>query len=191
MAAACMNAFRGALERCGLSEPARVAVTDPALGGITNMRDMARLGKDGVKRLCKVLRDGEIPVSIMAEQTLEVMRYWARERVNLGLDVLPADFTHEAIDAAALKFTITQHIIKSLILEGPAWSYITPTVDRAENGRAAWSLLRDHYGNETFMNRDIEEASNAIDHLHYKKEYANFTFEDYITQLTKHYNTLE
>ena len=51
--------------------------------------------------------------------------------------------------------------------------------------------MRDHYGNETFMNREIEEAANAIEHLHYKKEYGNFTFEDFITQLTKHYNTLE
>ncbi len=33
--------------------------------------------------------------------------------------------------------------------------------------------------------------SNAIDTLHYKKEYASFTFEVFITQLTKHYNMLE
>jgi hypothetical protein len=64
-------------------------------------------------------------------------------------------------------------------------------VDRAKNGRRAWILLRNHYGNETFMNHEIKEASNAIDTLHYKKEYASFTFEDFITQLTKHYNTLE
>jgi len=76
MAAAGMNAFCGALERCGLTEPARVAVTNPDLGGLTSMRDMARLGKEGVKRLYKVLRDQDILVSIMAEQTLEVMRYW-------------------------------------------------------------------------------------------------------------------
>jgi hypothetical protein len=51
--------------------------------------------------------------------------------------------------------------------------------------------MRDHYGNETSMNREIEEANAAIEHLHYKREYANFTFEDFVTQLTKHYNTLE
>jgi hypothetical protein len=82
-------------------------------------------------------------------------------------------------------------IIKTLIIEGPAWSHITPTVDRAKNGRRAWILLHNHYGNETFMNQEIEEVSNAIDTLHYKKEYASFTFEDFIMQLTKHYNTLE
>jgi hypothetical protein len=82
-------------------------------------------------------------------------------------------------------------IIKTLIIEGPAWSHITPTVDHAKNGRRAWILLRNHYGNETFMNREIEEVSNAIDTLHYKKEYASFTFEDFIMQLTKHYNMLE
>jgi hypothetical protein len=41
------------------------------------------------------------------------------------------------------------------------------------------------------MNREIEEAYTALDNLHYKKEYANFTFEDYVTQLTKNYNILE
>ncbi len=279
MAAAGMNAFRGALERCGFTEAARLAVTNPDLGGLTSIRDVARLGKDGVKRLCKVLRDEDIPVSIMAEQTLEVMRYWVRQRISLGLPVLAADFTLEAIDEAALKYSIAQTaddgakdkegvkmpdkfkqntsfrvydevmdtylntqvgctgiplnyiirkqelpdeeeeyvndaeravaiaplhgeafdtdnrrvyaIIKSLIIEGPAWSHITPMVDRAKNGRQAWILLRNHYGNETFLNREIEEAYAALDHLHYKREYANFTFEDYVTQLTKNYNILE
>jgi len=279
MAAAGLNAFRGALERCGLTEPARLAVSNPDIGGITSMNDMARLGKDGMRRLAKVLRDQDTPVSIMAEQTLEVMRYWARDRLSLGLTVLPGEFTLEENDAAAMKFTITQTatdvakdkegvklpekftqkmpfrvyeevmdtylntqigcsgiplnyiirkedeanedieydndaemavaiaplegqafkvdncrvyaIIKSLIIEGPAWSFITPTVDRTKNGRRAWKLLRDHYGNETFMNREIEEADNAIERLHHKKEYINFMFEDFITQLTKHYNTLE
>jgi hypothetical protein len=57
MAAAGLNAFRGALERCGLTEPARLAVSNPDIGGITSMNDMARLGKDGMRRLAKVLRD--------------------------------------------------------------------------------------------------------------------------------------
>jgi len=246
MAAAGLNAFCGALERFGLTKPARLAVTNPDICGITSMNDMARLGKDGMRRLAKVLRDQDTPVSIMAEQTLEVMRCWARDRLSLSLTVLPGEFTLEEIDAAAMKFTITQTatdiakdkegvklpkkftqktsfrvyeevmdtylntqigcsgiplnyiirkedeanedieydndaemavaiaplegqafevdncrvyaIIKSLIIEGPAWSFITPTVDRTKNGRRAWKLLRDHYGNETFMNREIEEA---------------------------------
>jgi hypothetical protein len=87
MAAAGLNAFRGALERCGLMEQARLVVTDPGLGGFTTMRDIARLGKDSVKCLCKVLWDEEIPVSIMAEPTLEVMRYWVRQCVSLGLEI--------------------------------------------------------------------------------------------------------
>jgi hypothetical protein len=215
------------------------------------MNDMARLGKDGMKRLCKVLRDQATPVSIMAEQTLEVMRYWARDRLSLGLTVLPADLTPEEIDSAALKYTTMQAatetakekegvkmhekftqktsfhvyeevmdnylntqlgcsgtplnytihkedepdedvdfdnnperavaiaplegqafevdnrrvyaIIKSLTIISPAWSYITPAVDRAKNGRKAWKLLRDYFGNETFMNREIEEADSAIE----------------------------
>ena len=72
----------------------------------------------------------------------------------------------------------------------PAWSYITPEVDRIKDGRATWLHLRQHYGNETFMNREIQTASDALEALHYKKKLANFTFEDFTTQLTKHYNTL-
>jgi hypothetical protein len=38
-----------------------------------------------------------------------------------------------------------------------------PTVDHVKNGHRAWTLLRDHYGNETFMNHEIKEAYTAID----------------------------
>jgi hypothetical protein len=215
----------------------------------------------------------------MAEQNLEAMRYWVKQRQRLGQPVTAALYTEEVAEEAATRFAIAQDeatkvadkdslklpdkfkhgtdfkiydevldtylnqltgttgvplnyvirkqeepdedaeyeneseeavasaplqgnafdidnrrvygVIKSLIIEGPAYAYITPVVDRIKDGRRAWQLVRDHYGNESYMNRDIEAAFNAIETLHYKKEYANFTFEDYITQLTKHYNTLE
>jgi hypothetical protein len=44
-------------------------------------------------------------------------------------------------------------IIKSLTIEGPASSYVMPTVDRTKNGRRAWRQIRAHYGNTSYMNR--------------------------------------
>ena len=38
---------------------------------------------------------------------------------------------------------------------------------------------------------DIEQSFNVIETLHCKMEYANFTFEDFVTQLTRHYNTFK
>ncbi len=65
-------------------------------------------------------------------------------------------------------------------------------MDHTKNGRWEWTLLRNHYGNETVINCEIKEAFAAIDTFHFKKEYANFTFEeDFVTQLLKYYNILE
>ena len=280
MAAASANAFRAALGRIGFSVAAQDAVTDPSLGGINEITLLARLQKEQVKRICKVLRDNDIPISILAEQMFEVMHYWVKQRLRLQQPVTAALFTEDVAEDAARKYNTAQEeqtvraaeregvklpekfkastvfkiydevmdtylnaqigtanvplnyvirkndeaepddvyaneseeavalaplegdafdrdnrrvyqIIKGLIIEGPAWAYITPAIDRVKDGRAAWLALRNHYGSESFMNRDIEEAHNAIDALHYKKEYANFTFETFITSLTQHYNTLE
>ena len=83
MAAAGTNAFRGALGRIGFSVQAQNAVTDPNLGGITDIVQLARLGHEQIKRVCKVLRDEDIPVSVLAEQMFDVMRYWVKKRVRL------------------------------------------------------------------------------------------------------------
>jgi hypothetical protein len=75
MAAAGANAFRAALGRIGFSVAAQEAVTNPDMGGLTEIALLARLQKDQIKRICKVLRGADIPVSILAEQMLDVMRY--------------------------------------------------------------------------------------------------------------------
>ena len=108
MAATGANALRGALERIGFSEDARNAVTDPDLGGITAIGQLARLQKEQIKRICKVIRDAEIPISVMSEQMFEVMRYWVTQRVRLQLPVIAAAFTNEVIEETALKYTVAQ-----------------------------------------------------------------------------------
>jgi hypothetical protein len=82
-------------------------------------------------------------------------------------------------------------IVKQLILEGPAWAYITSDIDRAKNGRNAWLALRAHYEGESFLNKQKEEAYKAIDMVHYKGERATFTFEHFTGILTKAYNDLQ
>ncbi len=82
-------------------------------------------------------------------------------------------------------------IIKQLVLEGPAWAYITGGIDRAKNGRAAWLALRGHYEGESFLNKQKEETYKAIEAAHYKGERATFTFEHFSGILTKSYNDLQ
>jgi hypothetical protein len=82
-------------------------------------------------------------------------------------------------------------VIKQLILEGPAWAYITSDIDRAKNGRAAWLALRAHYEGESFLNKQKEDAYKAIDMVHYKGERSTFTFEHFTGILTKAYNDLQ
>jgi hypothetical protein len=82
-------------------------------------------------------------------------------------------------------------IIKQLILEGPAWAYITSDIDRSKNGRAAWLALRAHYEGESFLNKQKEDAYKAIDMVHYKGERSTFTFEHFTGILTKAYNDLQ
>lgn len=82
-------------------------------------------------------------------------------------------------------------IIKQLILEGPAWAYITAAIDRVKDGRGAWLALRAHYEGESFLNKQKEEAYKVIESLHYKGERATFTFEHFTGLLTKAYNDLQ
>ena len=82
-------------------------------------------------------------------------------------------------------------IIKQLILEGPAWAYITDAINRAKDGREAWLALRAHYEGESFLNKQKEEAYKTIEGLHYKGERLTFTFEHFSGLLTKSYNDLQ
>jgi hypothetical protein len=82
-------------------------------------------------------------------------------------------------------------IVKQLILEGPAWAYITSTIDRAKDGRGAWLALRAHYEGESFLTKQKEEAYKCLETVHYKGERATFTFEHFTGLLTKAYNDLQ
>jgi hypothetical protein len=108
MAAEGANAFRAALGRIGFSAEAQNAVADEGMGGIANITQLARLHKDQIKRVCKVLRDNEVPVSVMAEQMFEAMRYWVKQRLRLQQPVASALFTEEVAEETAQRFAIAQ-----------------------------------------------------------------------------------
>jgi len=74
--------------------------------------------------------------------------------------------------------------IKQLILEGPAWAYITNNIDKSKNGRAAWLALRGHYEGESFLNKQKEDTYRTLEKSHYKGERATFTFEHFASILT-------
>jgi hypothetical protein len=78
--------------------------------------------------------------------------------------------------------------IKQLILEGPAWSYITSVIDRTKNARGAWLAMRAHYEGESFLNKQKEETYKAIED---KGERSTLTFEHFTGILTKGYNDLQ
>jgi hypothetical protein len=82
-------------------------------------------------------------------------------------------------------------LIKQWILDGPAWSFITPELDRSKDGRAAWLALRARYEGEAYMNRQREEALATLDKIHYKGERATFNYDMFTSILTKAYNDLE
>jgi hypothetical protein len=82
-------------------------------------------------------------------------------------------------------------IIKHLILEGPAWAYITDAVNRSKDGRTAWLILRTHYEGKSFLTKQKGEAYKVIEGLHYKGETLTFTFEHFTGLLTKSHNDLQ
>ncbi len=82
-------------------------------------------------------------------------------------------------------------IIKQLILEGPAWAYITSITDRVKNGHAAWLALRGHYEGKSYLNKQKEDTYKAIENVHYKGEHATFPFKHFAGVLTKAYNDLQ
>ena len=83
-----------------------------------------------------------------------------------------------------LAFSTDSHtvhgIILSLVLDGPAYSFIGAH-DDTKDGRAAWLDLLAHYEGRAYMDRRKNEAYKTIDLTHYKGEKRTFDFEKYIT----------
>lgn len=74
-------------------------------------------------------------------------------------------------------------VLKNLCLEGEARPYIkVPKIEASQDGRGLWMALKEHYEGNGYRTKEINEAHTAIEGLHYKREYQNFTFETFIGQ---------
>jgi hypothetical protein len=71
---------------------------------------------------------------------------------------------------------INTTVIKQLILEGPAYSFITQQIDPAVDGRAAMEALRAHYEGGSFVARQKQVAYTVLEMAHYKRELATLFF---------------
>lgn len=80
-------------------------------------------------------------------------------------------------------------IIKQSVAETPNWDWIK-TLNRAQDGRAAMEMLRNHFDGPGEIEKRIAEANQAIDDLHYVNE-TKFPFSLYVTALNAGYKTLE
>jgi hypothetical protein len=70
-------------------------------------------------------------------------------------------------------------IIKQLVLEGPGRSYIMP-FDRISDGHAAWLALIGHFEDDSYRNRNVEDAYSSLERIHYEGERKGFNFEKFV-----------
>jgi hypothetical protein len=57
------------------------------------------------------LRDAAIPISIMAEQNLEAVRFWVKQCQRLGQPVMAAEYIADVSDEIATRFVIAQDAV--------------------------------------------------------------------------------
>jgi hypothetical protein len=69
------------------------------------------------------------------------------------------------------------------------WPYVKP-FERAQDGRAAWLALVQHYGAGGEEKKRVELAKATMKNLHYRDE-QSFTFENFTTKLTDCLRVLE
>jgi hypothetical protein len=79
-----LNAFHAALGCIGFNPGAQDALNNQ---GILPMMSLVQLQKDAIKWVCKLLRESvpnPIPMSIIQEQNLGAMRFWAKYLNHTG-----------------------------------------------------------------------------------------------------------
>lgn len=91
--------FRAALGRIHLSAEVQTAIISQ---GINSIMSLTLIGDDGIKSICKIIRDDEIVIPFMQQQYLVAMRFWGRDRLRLGLPIDPVHFTLAEAQQAAL-----------------------------------------------------------------------------------------
>lgn len=80
-------------------------------------------------------------------------------------------------------------VIKQAVADTQNWDWIK-SLNRAQDGRGAMTLLRTHFDGPGEVEKRIAHANNAMEQLHYTKE-SIFPFSSYVTGLNTCYTTLE
>ena len=95
-----LPAFHAALTRIGLTDLAAREIQEQGLDSILSL---LMLTEHDVKQMVKVLRDNGIIVPYIAQQHLQVMRYWTKHMTHLGLPVDANMFTLAVAEVFGLK----------------------------------------------------------------------------------------
>ncbi|MGH7974029.1 MAG: hypothetical protein ACREBR_00785 [bacterium] len=97
-------AFRAALVRIGFDASSQNAIVSR---GFTRMSDLNLVGKDDVKRICKIIKDNDnIVIAFMQQQSLEAMRYWVSSRTRRGIDTSANLFNRDVADEQIEKMLV-------------------------------------------------------------------------------------
>ena len=98
-------AFHAALTRISLTNLAAREIQEQGLDSILSL---LMLTENDVKQMVKVLRDNGIIVPYMAQQHLQVMRYWTKHMTHLGVPVDADMFTLAVAEVFGLKMLAEQ-----------------------------------------------------------------------------------
>jgi hypothetical protein len=96
-------AFRAALARINFDAPAINAIVAQ---GIDSVLNLTLLPSDGIKLVCKIVREDEVNITLMMQIYLEAFRYWGIDRNRLGLSNDAALFTIASEKNIMIKTTI-------------------------------------------------------------------------------------
>ena len=79
---------------------------------------------------------------------------------------------------------------KAVFFNGPMWNWIKQH-SRAQNGRAAMLIIRQHHMGTAFQNRIKSAADSTLESTFYDGKARNFTFENFTSRIQGAFTDLE
>ncbi|MGH3054590.1 MAG: hypothetical protein ACRDL7_06385, partial [Gaiellaceae bacterium] len=143
--------------------------------GITMMEDLNLVGKDDVKRICKIIRENnaEIVITFMQQQLLESMRYWVSTRTRRGLDIAATLFNRDVANESVKKM-----LIDSAEMRDKTESAIKSMPDKFKN-ESSWNVFKDAVdtylsqlkgGDRIPLNYVIRDNDDVDNEAHYEND---------------------
>ncbi|MGH3053398.1 MAG: hypothetical protein ACRDL7_00285 [Gaiellaceae bacterium] len=184
-----LTAFRNALGRIGFTEPVKDAIVNQ---GFRTIGDLNVLGKDDIKRVCKIIRDkdDELSLPFMQQQLFEAMRYWVKTRKRRGKDVEATMFTRSVAEEYAQIMLVDAEdagdkadgtkLMPEKFKFGTNWNVFKEAVDtylsqiKGGDRIPLNYIIRDDAvpGNDAVYSNDMEELINTVPLRgeHYKRD---------------------